>query len=71
MSDRPLLRVVRGNPDDAELAALTAVVAAVAAASGGSPAPQRRTSWWNDRATRLSTTPHPGDGAWPASALPR
>ncbi|MEV4600060.1 acyl-CoA carboxylase subunit epsilon [Amycolatopsis sp. NPDC049253] len=72
MSDRPLLRVVRGNPDDAELAALTAVVAAVAAASsGGSPAPRRRTSWWNDRATRLGTTPQPGDGAWRASALPR
>ncbi|MEW2499109.1 acyl-CoA carboxylase subunit epsilon [Amycolatopsis sp. CA-161197] len=71
MSDRPLLRVVRGNPDDAELAALTAVVAAVAAASGGSPAPRRRTSWWNDRATRLGTSPAPGDGAWRASALPR
>ncbi|MGW4483630.1 acyl-CoA carboxylase subunit epsilon [Amycolatopsis sp. NPDC004368] len=71
MSDRPLLRVVRGNPDDAELAALTAVVAAVAASSGSAPAAPRRTSWWTDRATRLGTLPQPGDGAWRASALPR
>ncbi|HWD06534.1 MAG TPA: acyl-CoA carboxylase subunit epsilon [Amycolatopsis sp.] len=72
MSERPLLRIVRGNPDDAELAALTAVLAATAAASAASaPAPARRTSWWSDRATALRAPMHPGDGAWRASVLPR
>ncbi|GAA3539892.1 acyl-CoA carboxylase subunit epsilon [Amycolatopsis ultiminotia] len=70
MTDAPLLRVVRGNPDDAELAALTAVVAAAAA----TPAPagkKRRTSWWGDRATAVHAPQAPGEGAWRASALPR
>ncbi|WP_326568338.1 acyl-CoA carboxylase epsilon subunit [Amycolatopsis rhabdoformis] len=73
MSDRPLLRVVRGNPDDAELAALTAVVAAAAsaaAAASGSAAPARRTSWWNDRSAAVRVPVQAGDGAWRASALP-
>ena len=39
---RPLLRLVRGEPDDAELAALTAVVAAIAAARAAQPEPGRR-----------------------------
>ncbi|MDT8909509.1 acyl-CoA carboxylase epsilon subunit [Amycolatopsis sp. PS_44_ISF1] len=70
--DRPLLRVVRGNPDDAELAALTAVVAAASAASAPNPpAPAHRTSWWNHHTTRLRAPLSPGDGAWRASALPR
>jgi hypothetical protein len=69
---RPLLRVVRGHPDDAELAALTAVVAAVAASSAAAvPAPARRTSWWGDRAAQLRAPLHPGEGAWRASALPQ
>ncbi|UOZ09901.1 acyl-CoA carboxylase subunit epsilon [Amycolatopsis sp. WQ 127309] len=66
---RPLLRVVRGNPSDAELAALTAVVAAASAARGpGKPTP--RTSWWGDHATSLRRPHHPGEGAWRASGLP-
>lgn len=69
---RPLLRVVRGNPDDAELAAVTTVLAA--AASGG-PAdeqgsPERQRSRWADPAARLRPPPRPGPGAWRASALP-
>ncbi|MFI5606276.1 acyl-CoA carboxylase subunit epsilon [Amycolatopsis sp. NPDC051903] len=71
MSERPLLRVLRGNPDDAELAALTAVVAAAAASAATAPAPARRTSWWNDRAAAVRAPLHPGAGAWRASALPR
>ncbi|GAB3585470.1 acyl-CoA carboxylase subunit epsilon [Amycolatopsis endophytica] len=70
-TDRPLLRVVRGNPDDAELAALTAVVAA---ASSGEPEPEKpeRTSLWADRASLVRRPlPQPGSGAWRASALPR
>ncbi|WP_326955929.1 acyl-CoA carboxylase subunit epsilon [Amycolatopsis sp. NBC_01286] len=66
---RPLLRVVRGNPSDAELAALTAVVAAASAARGpGKPKP--RTSWWGDHATSLRRPHYPGEGAWRASGLP-
>ncbi|MFF0146878.1 acyl-CoA carboxylase epsilon subunit-like protein [Amycolatopsis sulphurea] len=69
MSDAPLLRVIRGNPDDAELAALTAVVAAAATAT--TPAPKRRrTSWWNDRQRSTRAPLTPGEGAWRASALP-
>ncbi|WP_037365982.1 acyl-CoA carboxylase epsilon subunit [Amycolatopsis orientalis] len=70
MTDTPLLRVVRGNPDDAELAALTAVVATAASASAPAPKP-RRTSWWGDRAAAVHAPAAAGDGAWRASALPR
>ncbi|HET6502346.1 MAG TPA: acyl-CoA carboxylase subunit epsilon [Amycolatopsis sp.] len=76
MSERPLLRVVRGNPDDAELAAVTAVVAAAASAphrpegtESSVPRTARR-SWWSDRAALLRRPLHPGEGAWRASALP-
>lgn len=65
-SRRPLLRIVRGEPDDAELAALIAVVAAssTAAAPAGEPGPDA----WTDR-SRLVRRPLPhGPGAWRASA---
>ncbi|MFB9904721.1 acyl-CoA carboxylase subunit epsilon [Allokutzneria oryzae] len=64
---RPLLRVVRGEPDDVELAALTAVITALA--SQQAPAPERETrSLWADRASLLRRPHHPGPGAWRASA---
>jgi hypothetical protein len=67
---RPLLRVVRGNPDDAELAALTAVLAA--ASSAGGPAEEStQPSAWANRAALLRRPLHPGPGAWRASGLPR
>ena len=71
MSDekRAFLRVVRGNPDDEELAALTAVIAAAASAPA-EPAGPRRPSAWADRSRRLRMPPQPGAGAWRASALP-
>ncbi len=63
---RPLLRVVRGQPDDAELAALIAVVSARAAAPAAEPDPTPNA--WTDR-TRLVRHPLPhGPGAWRASA---
>jgi hypothetical protein len=67
--ERPLLRVVRGTPDDEELAALTAVVASIA--SGPRPAPEQAPrSRWADRAA-LVRRPLPfGPGAWRASGLP-
>ncbi|MQA14007.1 MAG: acyl-CoA carboxylase subunit epsilon [Pseudonocardiaceae bacterium] len=67
--NRPLLRVVRGDPSDDELAALTAVLAATA--SQPAPEPPRPRSAWGDPARRLRTPLHPGPGAWRASALPR
>jgi hypothetical protein len=67
---RPLLRVVRGNPDDAELAALTAVVA-VAAATHAPPSKPPRRSWWGDKAMSVRQPLQHGEGAWRASALPR
>ncbi|HEV7979183.1 acyl-CoA carboxylase subunit epsilon [Amycolatopsis sp.] len=67
---RPLLRVVRGNPDDAELAALTAVIAVAASAPAAEPKPPRR-SWWGDKGLGVRQPLRPGEGAWRASALPR
>ncbi|MBN9794905.1 MULTISPECIES: acyl-CoA carboxylase epsilon subunit [unclassified Pseudonocardia] len=67
---RALFRVVRGTPDDHELAALTAVVAA-AASAGGPPAPPRTPDLWSHPAARLRAPLHAGPGAWRASGLPR
>lgn len=71
MTEQPLLRIVRGDPDDAELAALTAVVAAAASVPRGGPAEPPRRSWWLDRTALLRCPVRPGEGAWRASALPR
>ena len=67
MNEEPLLRVVRGEPADDELAALVAVVSALAAAAGGGePA---RAPWSNRRALVRPPLAH-GRGAWRASGLP-
>lgn len=67
---RALFRVVRGTPDDHELAALTAVVAA-AAGAGGAPQPARVPDLWSHPAAQLRAPLHAGPGAWRASGLPR
>ncbi|WP_236795700.1 acyl-CoA carboxylase subunit epsilon [Amycolatopsis sp. GM8] len=67
---RPVLRIVRGNPDDDELAALTAVVAAASLAPAP-PASDEPRSRWADRARSLRQPLHPGAGSWRASAFPR
>jgi hypothetical protein len=70
-TERPLLRVVRGQPTPAELAALVTVLAARAAAraepaalvdGAGNP------SAWVDRARSLRRPLPHGAGAWRASA---
>jgi Acyl-CoA carboxylase epsilon subunit len=66
---RPVLRVVRGEPDDDELAALVTVVAALAGRSAVRPAPAR--SPWRDRGRNIRPPIGPGPGAWRASGLPR
>lgn len=69
---RPMLRVVRGTPDETELAALTAVVAAAASSGGAEPEKPEPTSFWADRAALVrKPLPQPGSGAWRASAWPR
>ena len=63
----PLLRVVRGAPTDAELAALVAVVAA-RASGAAEPEPPARPLWGRPVLRPMLT---PGPGAWRASGLPR
>jgi Acyl-CoA carboxylase epsilon subunit len=73
--NRPVLRVVRGNPTPEELAALVAVLAASATtgplgADAGRP-PTAPGSAWRSRAGSVrQPLPH-GPDAWRASALPR
>ncbi|GGP70328.1 acyl-CoA carboxylase subunit epsilon [Saccharothrix coeruleofusca] len=62
-AEQPHLEVVRGNPDDVELAALVAAVALVTAAPER-PEPPRRTSAWADRSRQTrGPLPH-GPAAW-------
>ncbi|WP_258175300.1 acyl-CoA carboxylase subunit epsilon [Actinopolyspora mortivallis] len=73
---RPWLRIERGNPDEAELAALTVTLAGLAAAGQQRPTREpARMSVWADRASALrypgGRRPlRPGPHAWRASALP-
>jgi hypothetical protein len=70
VSERPHLRVVRGNPTDEEIAALVAVVSALGASPDeGAPEPSR--SAWSDRRLLVREPLAHGPGAWRASAFPR
>ncbi|NYH79353.1 hypothetical protein FHR84_002687 [Actinopolyspora biskrensis] len=71
----PMLRVERGNPDEAEVAALTATLVGLAGAGSAPPERPSRMSMWADRAAALrypgGRRPlRPGPNAWRASALP-
>jgi hypothetical protein len=66
---RAAFRVVRGEPTDEELAALTVVLAAVAAPSAEPPPLPR--SAWNDPVARLRRPLAVGPGAWRTSTWPR
>lgn len=68
-ADAPLLRVVRGELADEELAALVVVLFARARGGAGEQGAQRSAwaSYWNSHRAPLA----PGAGAWRASALPR
>lgn len=65
----PVLRVVRGEPDAAEIAALVAVLTARAGAAAA--APDDTTSTWGDPAWTLRRGSEHGHGAWRASSWPR
>ncbi|GAA0920155.1 acyl-CoA carboxylase epsilon subunit [Pseudonocardia zijingensis] len=67
---RAAFRVVRGEPTDAELAALTVVLAAATAPRPAPAAPAGRNRW-SDPATRFRTPLHPGPGAWRTAYRPR
>jgi hypothetical protein len=69
----PYLRIVRGDANAEEIAALVATLTAVAAArsSAARRAEQRPvTPNWNSRARLLRTPVHPAAGGWRRSALP-
>jgi hypothetical protein len=68
---RPPLVVVRGEANEEEVAALTAVVAAIASQASAVPAPQRRVSQWASRARLVRGAHVAGPGGWRASGLPR
>ncbi|WP_406691457.1 acyl-CoA carboxylase epsilon subunit [Saccharopolyspora sp. ID03-671] len=71
---RPVLRIVRGDPDDVEVAALTAALAGAAAAQVPDEG-QEPMSLWADPASGLRHPAgrrplRPGLHAWRASGLP-
>ena len=68
MSEQPLLSVLHGQPDDAELAALVTVVSALAAGASQA-AEDERAPWSNRRALVRPPLAH-GRGAWRASGMP-
>ncbi len=67
-SDRPVLRVVRGEPSDEELAALVAVVSSVSEPAAEPPASR---SAWSDRRALVRQPLAHGPNAWRTSAYPR
>jgi hypothetical protein len=71
-SEEPLLRVVRGQPSDEELAALTVAVAAVLAARARAARQHGTgpTANWASHARARRVPPAPGPQAWRRSALP-
>ena len=69
----PYLRIVRGDADAEEIAAIVATLSAVAAArsSAAGQSEQRPvTPNWNARARLLRTPVHAAAGGWRRSALP-
>ena len=74
MTDRgngAAVRVTRGNPDDTEVAALTAVLTGLAQQSTAATTEHAPLAVWANRATLLRRLPAPGPNTWRASALPR
>jgi hypothetical protein len=74
-ADAPVfLSVVRGEPTDAELAALVAILAtraADAAAAAGATLARAPRSRWSDRSRLMRPGLSPGPDAWRRSTLPR
>lgn len=67
----PVLRVLRGHPTEAEVAALVTVLAAATAAAGApDPAPAPTASAWATHDRLVRAPHHPRPGGWRASAIP-
>jgi hypothetical protein len=66
----PLLRVLRGEPTDEELAALVVALLARGAPATAPGAEAGPPSGWRDRTATLRAPLPAGPGAWRASALP-
>jgi hypothetical protein len=69
----PYLRIVRGDANAEEIAALVATLTAVAAARSSAADRSRQpvvTPNWNSRARLLRTPVHAAAGGWRRSALP-
>ena len=62
--EKPILRIVRGEPTAEELAVVTALVS-VAGSDADEPSPPVR-GRWNDPARSLRQPLYPGCGAWRA-----
>ncbi len=66
---KPLLRIVKGDPTPEEVAALVSVVSAMAAGAAEASANQKRPRpEWSAPHRRLRGTHRHGAGAWRASA---
>lgn len=69
--DEPLLKVVKGDPTPAELAAVVSAVAGKLAAARSTPTrPASQRSGWAAYWRDVRRPIQPGPGAWRRSALP-
>ena len=67
----PVLRVVRGDPTEEEVAALVTVLSARVSAAAAAETPPPRRSEWAGHERRLRRPVHPSPNGWRASAFPR
>jgi len=67
----PRLTVVKGQPDAAEIAAVTAVLAALSRPSASASPARTHRSQWESPARRMREPLARGAGGWRASGLPR
>ena len=65
-----VIRIVRGEPSDDELAALTVVLARLTTVARPAD-PGAAGSTWADKALGLRTPHHPGPDTWRTSMRPR
>ena len=67
-SQKPMLRVVAGNPTPDELAVVVAVLSTRGGQAASSP---QQFSLWARKSRNIRPALRPGFGAWRASAMPR
>ena len=67
-STRPVLRLVKGNATEEEVAALVTVLSALGTTSGSKP--KRPPSEWSARHRKVRVSLPHGPGGWRSSGLP-